>query len=306
MRSLSPFLSLCLLGAFSGSASLRAQNPLPSSLAQQIDAAHAAIAQPSLQNDGSAWWRLGILEQDAARYQQAEHCYQRAITLLENKDPETLANALDSAGTLYVEIGDYAHAEPLELRALSIRQTRNDATGEGRSWMHLAVLSLGRHDNAAALRYAQLAKHRLVDAKPENSIAASPEEKMTALTDLALALCADGHCDRAISPLKQARRIAAADTSTAGTFPAGFIDFLTGYADWRTGDTTHAARLMKTGIAAMESTLGFGHPTYIQALSQYHAFLEQTGDFTAAIAVRDKLARFGNATQLARADSGSR
>jgi tetratricopeptide (TPR) repeat protein len=299
MRFPSPVVLLFLAGAVLIPDELPAQPALPSPLAQQIGALEAQTAQPSAQNNGAVWWRLGMLQQDAARYRDAERSYLRAISLLESGDPATLADALDSAGTMYVEIGDYPHAEPLEQRALALRQAANDSLGEGRSWMHLAMLALGRHDTAAALRYAQWSKQRLVDGKPQP--AASPEEKMTALTNLALALCADGRCARALAPLEQAHRIAVADTSTAGKFPVGYVDFLLGYAHWKIGDVAEAARLMKSGTTAMESQLGFGHPAYIAALTQYRAFLEQTGDFTAAAAVRARLAQIQPPLQTASA-----
>lgn len=303
MRYRFPVFMLCAAGAAFASTQLSAQQSLPAQLAQQIDAATTRVAQPSAQNDGVAWWQLGMLQQDAARYQEAELSYRRAISLLESAEPAALANALDSAGTLYVETGDYAQAEPLEQRALTIRETEKDSLGEGRSWMHLAMLSLGRHNHAAAVRYAQMAKQRLVDAEPQGASAGSPEEKMTALVDLALAFCADRHCARAIAPLEQAHRVAVGDAAEAGEFPAGYVDFLLGYAHWQSGDTAQAAPLMKSGTAAMESQLGFGHPTYIAALTQYRAFLEQTGDFAAAAAVRERLARMEPPLQTASAST---
>ncbi|MGC2635735.1 MAG: tetratricopeptide repeat protein [Acidobacteriaceae bacterium] len=276
-------------GAALFAAASQAQSSLPGPLAQQIEEAQARLAEPAAQNDGVAWWELGRLEQDAARYGDAERCYARALSLLEGGDKAALANALDSSGTLYVETGDTARAEPLERRALTLREAANDSLGEGRSWMHLAMLSLGRHDAAAAVRYAQMAKQRLVDAK--GGPAASPEEKMTALVDMALALCADGRCSHAAGPLESAHRIAVADAATAGEFPAGYIDFLRGYVEWQAGDVAEASGLMKSGIAAMEGELGFGHPTYVAALTAYRDFLEQTGDLGAAAAVRERLER---------------
>jgi len=286
------------------SGTLPAQSALPAALAQQMGAAEARVAQPSGKTDGVAWSQLARLQQDAARYQDAEASYRRAISLLEGGDPAELADVLDSAGTLYVETGEFGQAEPLEQRALAIREEQNDALGVGCSWMHLAMLAIGRHDHAAAVRYAQMAKQRLVDAKAQPGRAASPEEKMTALADLALAFCTDGHCERAVAPLKQARRIAVTDTD-AGAMPSGYLDFLLGYAHWRMGDTAEAGRLMRSGTAAMEAQLGFGHPTYIAALTQYRAFLEESGDFAAAAAVRARLARLEPSLEISANSSGA-
>jgi tetratricopeptide (TPR) repeat protein len=286
-------------------AGLRAQQALPAQLGEQMKAAEARVAQASGQDDGAAWWRLGMLQQDAARYRDAERSYRRAMALLEGGDRATLADVLDSAGTLYVETGDIAQADPLERRALALRQAQGDALGEGRSWMHLAMLSLGRHDAAAGVRYAQMAKERLVNAEAQAGLGASPEEKMTALVDLGLALCADGRCDRAVAPLEQAREIAGSETASAGEFPIGYADFLLGYVHWRAGDTAQAARLMKSGSAAMEAQLGFGHPTYVAALTQYRDFLEQTGDLAGAAVLRTRLARMEETVETASAAPGT-
>lgn len=305
MRIHSSLFGLWLAGAVLVPAQLHAQAALPAQLGQQIQTAEAQVAEASGQNDGAAWWRLGMLQQDAARYHDAERSYLRAIALLEPGDPATLANALDSAGTMYVETGDFVHGEAMEQRALALRAAQHDALGEGRSWMHLAMLSLGRHDPGAAVRYAQMAKQPLVDAQGQASSVASPEEKMTALVDLGLALCADGRCAQAIAPLEQAHHIAVGDNGAAGEFPAGYVDFLLGYVHWQIGDTAQAARLMKSGIAAMESQLGFGHPTYIAALTQYRAVLEQTGDLNGAADVRARLARIEPPVQTASAAPGA-
>ena len=301
MRFPSSLLRFFVTGGVLISASLPAQQPLPAQLELHLQAAEARVAQASGQNDGEAWWRLAMLEQDAARYRDAERSYLRAIPLLEAGDKATLADALDSAGTLYVETGDYAHAEPLELRALALREARNDSLGEGVSWMHLAMLSLGRHETVAAVRYAEMARERLVDGKSLASLEASQEEKMTALIDLSLALCADNRSARAMGPLEQAHRLAEADQGATGGMPIGWIDFLLGYARWHMGDTAEAGRLMKSGLAGMELQLGFGHPTYVAALTEYRNFLEQTGDLADAAVVRARLARMAGAVEMASA-----
>ena len=48
---------------------------------------------------------------------------------------------------------------------------------------------------------------------------------------------------------------------------------------------------MKTGRAAIEAQLGWGHPTYIAAMTQYEDFLEECGQLSEAAEVRAQLAR---------------
>jgi tetratricopeptide (TPR) repeat protein len=267
-----------------------AQSTTAARLAGEIQNAELMVQQPSSQNDGTAWWKLGMLYQNAARYRDAERCYAHATSLLRHGDSRTLADALDSMGTMYVETGDYAKAAPLENQALAMREAGNDSIGVGRSWMHLAMLSLGEKDASSAARYTQMAVQRLVHREAQDGSAGTPEEQMTALIGLALARCAQGTFQGAIDPLKRAHRLALEDKD-AGDFPAGYTDFLLGYAEWRESDNRQAAQLMKKGTAGIEAELGWGHPTYISVMTQYETFLEQAGQFTEAAAVRTRLAQ---------------
>lgn len=261
-------------------------------LADDIHDAELRLREPSMQNDGAAWWKLAMLYQDAARYADAERCYSRAVALLKDGDRQALANAMDSMGTMYVETGAYAQAEPLEKQALAMRESADDSIGVGRSWMHLAMLSLGEHDAPSAAKYAKMATQRLV----YTGSSATPEEQMTSLIDLVLALCAEGRCQAAIAPLKEAHRLALANYG-AGEFPAGYTDFLMGYTEWKSGNKDRAEQLMKSGTASIEAQLGWGHPTYIAVMTQYESFLEESGHFNAAAEVRSKLARIQTSLQ---------
>ncbi|HEX4311181.1 MAG TPA: tetratricopeptide repeat protein [Acidobacteriaceae bacterium] len=274
-----------------------AQNTTAARLAGEIDRAERMMQQPSSQNDGAAWWKLGMLYQDAARFGDAERCYVRATALLQLGDPALRANALDSMGTMYVEMGENAKAEPLEKQALALREAGGDSIGEGRSWMHLAMLSLGEQDSSSAVRYAQMAVERLEPSKAHGAGAASPEERMTALIDLALARCAHDGCRGAIEPLKRAHRLATENPDASG-FTTGYTEFLLGYAEWKSGHGDQAGRLMKSGIVGIEGQLGWGHPTYISVMTQYESYLEQAGEFTEASAVRTKLSRAEAAQHL--------
>ena len=269
-----------------------AQNITATALDRDIHKYELLVQDQTVQQDGPVWWHLAMLYQDAARYQDAERAYTKALELLKTGDRAMLANAMDEMGTMYMETGSYAKAEPLEREALAMRETRNDSIGVGRSWMHLAMLSLGRRDVADAERYAEMAADRLVPERAGHPAekAATPEEKMTALIYLSLIRCAQGDCSKAISELRAASGIAQASYG-AGGLPVAFTDFLLGYAYWKSGDTRSAAELMKSGTAGMEAQVGWGHPTYIAAMTQYEAFLRQIGHNAEAAEVKAKFAR---------------
>jgi tetratricopeptide (TPR) repeat protein len=265
------------------------QNAKAIALSEDIHRYELLVQKTPSQQDGEAWCDLAKLYQDAARYDDAEHAYRKAIALLTNGDSTQLANAMDGMGTMYVETGRYAQARPLESEALALRETQNDLLSVGRSWMHLSMLSLGERNLADAEKYGEMAAERLMPEHfgHEASTAATPEEKMTALIYLSLARCGRGSCIAGIAELKAAHDLAAASYD-AQSFPVAYTSFLLGYESWKNGDTQLAGELMKRGSAGMEEQLGWRHPTFLSAMTQYEAFLRQTrhGDEAAAIAAK--------------------
>jgi len=265
------------------SVELRSQNSGTSSLIEQIHALETAVEKSPAKDDGTTWLKLAILHQDAAEYRDSERAYREAIKLLKVGNRATLADAFDQMGTMYVECGEFSKAEPLERKALAIRQEGNDSLGIGISHMHLAILLLGRRELGSAEVEAEMAASLLVPERTGSATrtAATPEEKMTALIDLSLVRCARDACAGALPDLKRAMQLAQANY-TANSIPVGFLDFLTGYASWKNGDGPAAGELMNKGIHELETQVGWGHPTYISVLKQYRTFLVQTGHPTEA------------------------
>ena len=191
----------------------RSQNAQAVSLANQIREDGLSVGNEPAQGNGEAWFKLARVYQDRARYGDAERAYRKAVDLLKAGDRMTLVNAMDCMGTMYVETGRYSEAEPLEREALAIREEQKDSVGIGRSRMHLAMLSLGKHQLVEAASEAELAVSILVPERTglEARNGAAPEEKMTALIDLSLVRCAQGACAEALSHLQRARELARAD-----------------------------------------------------------------------------------------------
>jgi len=288
-------LSIAFIGALfiwlfpvAGSAQIRDTNTLRA----QIREKEKMVETDPGKSNGEAWLELAILRQDAAQYRDSARAYDTAIALLKSGDRATLADALDSMGTMYAECGQFSKAEPLERKALAIRSDRKDLVGIGVSHMHLAVLLLGEHQVDSAEAEAEMAVSLLV---PEQNDAAAqtaptPEEKMTALIDLSLARCARQGCATAIPDLRRALGIAHANYP-ANSIPVGFLEFLLGYALWKSGDNSSADGLMRKGTEELETQVGWGHPTYVQVLKQYSMFLNQTGQATEAKNIAAKIAK---------------
>ena len=296
-------LSISLTGALliallpvAGSAQIRDTNTLAAKIREQEKAVETAPGK----NDGEAWLKLAILRQDAALYSDSERAYKRAIALLKPGDRATLADALDQMGTMYVECGQLSKAEPLERKGLAIREDEKDLLGIGLSHMHFAVLLLGERKPVLAEAEAEMAAS-LIAPEQEHAAArvvATPEEQMTALIDLSLARCAHQGCATAIPDLRRALGIAHTNYAE-NSIPVGFLDFLLGYALWKSGDGSSADGLMRKGTEELETQLGWGHPTYVQALKQYSMFLNQTAHPAEGEAIAAKAAQLERSTGFA-------
>lgn len=265
-----------------------AQQAAQSTMALHLHDAQMAVAKAPEAEKGAAWLRLAVRYQDAAQYAEAEHAYKEAVARLKHEQPALLATALDQFGTLYVETGRAAKAEPLERRALALRLEQGDHTAIGVSYTHLAALAFGKGDLAGAEANAEMAVSLLASsdtATPEN---ATPEQQMAALLNLALVRCARAECDKAL-PVAQ-RGLALAHASYGDqSVPVGMFDYLLGYAEWKSGNAKQAAEPMQRGIDELGGQLGWGHPTYVAVLGRYQAFLTQTGNAEEAAKVQARL-----------------
>ncbi len=268
------------------SAQDRGMNPL----AGQLRELEVAVARAPGNTDGGAWLQLAILCQNAARYRDSERAYRRSITLLKSGDRARLAEAMDHLGTMYAECGQLANAERVERKALKIREHENDILGIGISHMHLSVLFLGKRELSSAEKEAELAVRLLV---LEQAGPASPEDRMGALINQSLVLCARGACATAIPELRRALSIAHTNY-TNDSIPVGFTDFLLGYAFWKSGDSNSAGELMSRGTQQLSTKLGWGHPMYVRAMRQYGMFLAQAGHASEAEEIRARIAKFEN------------
>ena len=123
--------ALVLIGIAASSLQSPAQGEKTGPANAKIREAEVAVGSAAGRGDGVAWLRLAIDYQDAARYEDAERAYRRAIKLLKTKDHMMYATALDRMGVMYVECSKFAKAEPLERKALTIRPDENNMVGIG-------------------------------------------------------------------------------------------------------------------------------------------------------------------------------
>jgi len=294
MRLSTTLTSAVLIGFIS--IELSAQHAPGSPLAAQIADQQMVTRNLPGNSDGTAWLKLAVLCQNAARYRDSEDAYRRAIALLRSGDRATLADALDRMGTMYVECGAFARAWRLEQRALRMREGEKDASATGVSHAHLSALLLGKGNFARAEDEARMAVRLLVPERdsPAPQATSSPDDQMSALVNLSLAACARGACAGTVPDLRRALRIAHLNYP-GNSIPVGFVDFLLGYALWKAGDEHSAGESMSNGTRELATQLGWGHPMYVRVMRQYGVFLAQTGHAGEANEIRSRIASFRRA-----------
>lgn len=248
----------------------------------------ARVAHSLHTSDGitaKIYTRLGSLYLDAGMYDQSEAALEHAISLL-RRDAQLngkLAEDLDYLGMLHVEMGKLGQAEREELEALKLREGLNDRLGVARSWDALAGLYTGEHKYATARDFAQ----RAMDEFSVNQNA-DVIDRISSRFKLSVVLCSMKECPSAVPLLKDGIDLAKAAFHPKD-FPIGMGEFLLGFAYWRSGDVAGAAQYMEQGTALMKEQLGWGHPSYLNALGEYARFLRQNRRLEDAQAVERQI-----------------
>jgi tetratricopeptide (TPR) repeat protein len=244
------------------------------------EAARRAEAAPP--GDGSLvkiYLGLGLMYANLAMYPRSEEVTRRAVRLLRDGAPSDLAEATSDLARLHLSMGEFRQAEREESESLRLRERVGDPVAIARSWNQLAAVYLKRHQNKKAMEFAQKAMGVLGDGPRVD-----PVDRIGVRFTLAKALCESRECGRAIPLLKEAIELSK-DTYGTDGLPVGFCNFLLGYAYWRSGDMDEASVWMERGTTGMKAELGWGHPGYLDALTQYAEFLRERGRKEAAVAV---------------------
>jgi tetratricopeptide (TPR) repeat protein len=253
---------------------LRAQTPLAAQIAEvsayvdQINRLHASVLDKA-----RAWRSLAALQLDAARYTESDASFAQAIQLFQNAPDanQELAEAIDGRGALEMETTRFAAARASLEQARTMRLVMKDTLGVARSDVHLANLDLAEHnyEQAHALATEALASF---DHDPNTNVL----DKNSAMIAISLALCKLNRSGEALPVLRNlvmlARRSYPDDS-----VPVGFAFYLLGYAEQKNHDLLLANANMKRGIEGMEKSMGWGHPIFVEALSQYATLLRETG-----------------------------
>jgi tetratricopeptide (TPR) repeat protein len=236
---------------------------------------------------GKIYGQLGLLYQDVAQWARAEAALVRAVQLLRRDEDSKreLAKAISELGNLHVVMGRLRDGEKEGQEALRIAEELGDKLVIAQSWDDLAGLALAQHKYERARDFAQKAVAEF--AANERS---EPFDAISSRYTLALADCNLRDYGHAI-PLLTDALDEAKTKMPPRDLPAGFGEFLLGYALWKSGGTSAAGTHLEEGIAIVKEQLGWGHPVYLRLLGHYAQYLRETRRVEAANDVMREIRR---------------
>jgi hypothetical protein len=271
------------------------------SLLHRIAIAETAVRQAESARAGNAelgslYAQLALLYEDAAQFERSEVTLEHSVSLLRHtpgaganltmaNDQQAalqvamLATAVAQLGSLHVAMRKLRESEGEEQEALRLRVKLGDQVMVARSWNDLAALALAERKFPKARDFAQ----RALNEFTANDQAAAID-RLSARYALAMAFCNLKNYASAVPIIKDAIEEGKAKL-VPGDFPIGFGTFLLGYAYWKAGDMPDAAENLRVGTIGMSEQLGWGHPSYLEALKQYAKFLRENRQADVASAV---------------------
>jgi tetratricopeptide (TPR) repeat protein len=228
---------------------------------------------------------LGVSYGNLAQWPRSEAAAEHAVSLARHflEPSEELADYLTQLGSLHLAMGKMRECEKEELEGLKLREKLGDRLRIARSWNDLGELYLAQKKFEKARDVAQKAVAEVVGNKQADVF-----DRSVARSVLSIAMCSLKDCIAAIPLLKEAVG-ETKESLRPDDFPIGLVDFLLGYAYWKSGNISEAGPHMQDGTAAMNRQLGWGHPAYLDALKQYAQFLRETRQVEAADVIQRRI-----------------
>lgn len=229
--------------------------------------------------------QLGISYGNLAQWPRSEAAMEHAVALARRvpEPSEELAETLVQLGSVHLSMGKLRECEKEELEGLKLREKLGDRLQIARAWNNLGELFLAQRKFQKARDVAQKAVAEVVANKQSDVF-----DRTVARSVLSMAICFLKDCPSTIPLLKDAIDDAKAKMQP-DDFPIGLVDFLLGFAYWKSGNVPEAGQHLQDGTSAMNRQLGWGHPAYLDALKQYEQFLRETRQVEAADAIRHKI-----------------
>lgn len=229
--------------------------------------------------------QLGVLYETLGMYKKSADAVEHAIQLLRNGPPKELADEISFLSIVHVSAGEMHEAEKEQLEAQRIRESIGDPIDIALGWSDLADVYLKERKFKQALELAQKSIKVMGD-----SAAVSGSDRILVRQTLGTAMCERHQCERGIPLLKDAIELSRM-TYGPDSLAVALGQYLLGTAYWHIGDLVDAADYMQRGTVGMKRDLGWGHPSYVQAMTSYAKFLRQRGQMEAAANAESEVVR---------------
>ncbi len=247
---------------------------------RKAEAAHATDVELARR-----YVRLGVSYANLTQWARSEAAMEHAVSLVRHvpEPSEELAEVLTQLGSLHLAMGKLRESEKEELEGLKLREKLGDHLQIARSWNDMGELYLAQKKFEKARDVAQKAVAEVVANKQADVF-----DRTVARSVLSMAMCYLKDCPSTIPLLKDAIEEAKAKMRP-DDFPIGLVDFLLGYAYWKSGNISEAGQHLQDGTSAMNRQLGWGHPAYLNALKQYERFLREDRQVEAADVIQHRV-----------------
>jgi tetratricopeptide (TPR) repeat protein len=219
---------------------------------------------------------LGNHYANAGMNLKAEDAMRRAAALLKNGPPDKLATEFGQLAVLHMEMGKAREAERDEMQALRCREAAGDPVGIALTWSEMSRMYNKENKSKEAIDYGQRAFNVLAN-RPDVSV----DDRIAVRQSLGFALTAVRNCEQGMPMLKDALELSNASFSTDDP-KQGLAEYETGFGYWQCGDRIHAAEWLERGTTNMQTSSGWYHTLYLDAMNQYARFLRADGQLEAA------------------------
>jgi hypothetical protein len=236
---------------------------------------------------GNLWAHLASEYHYAAEFLKAEDAYNKSLHLLKNAPSarEEYAATLESLAALYLNYGHVDDAERIRKQALAVREKLGNRCNIGLNQVHLANVSIARHQFKKAERLALRGMEEM-----ESSSNPPRVGMLSGLTTIAYARCMRGHCGEGLMSAQQA--VAFANRNFKSDSAAvGFALETLGFAEWKTGAGQDGEKAMLHGIQILRTKLAPADPRLAGALLQYRDYLIATSRRVEAQEIHEEVER---------------
>jgi tetratricopeptide (TPR) repeat protein len=248
-------------------------------------ASHADTSKFSEADCLKIYRQLGILYEALGMYKKSADAVEHAIRLLRNGPPKELADEMSFLSVVHVSAGEMHHAEKEQLEAQRVRESTGDPIQIARGWSDLADVYLKERKFKQALELAQKSMNVIGD-----STEVGGADRILIRQTLGAAMCERHECERGIALLKDSIELSRT-TFGPDSLAVGLGQYLLGTAYWHFGDLVDAADCLQRGTQRMKKELGWGHPSYVEAMAKYAIFLRQRGQLEAAANAESEVVR---------------